>query len=336
MTRLARICGGFCLFAVWACPFAWSEEAEPGTALPDDATIEAAGAVVGNITIHAGSIFDKDDPKENKKLFRAANKLHIETREHVIRRQLTFGEGDRYSRAALDESERLLRHNGYLYDASIRATSFDGHTVEIGVWTRDVWTLRPAAGFRRTGGVNMFHFGMHDANFLGFGKSVEVERVNGVDRTQTLALYNDPALGGTHTRLSLGYSNNSDGSSGLIGFERPFWRLDETWAAGVRGETNDRTDSLYALGEITDQFQEQRTYANVYFGHQFGASTRATRRLLVGYTFDRSLFAKIPLSEPATPLPPDRTIAYPWIGINLLATASSARTTWTRSAAPRT
>ena len=280
--------------------------------------MEAAGGVIGAITIHAGEIFDTDDPKENKKLFRAANKLHINTRDHVIRRQLTFANGDRYSRAALDESERLLRHNGYLYDASIRATSFDGHTVEIGVWTRDVWTLRPAAGFRRTGGVNTFHFGIHDANFLGLGKSLEIERINGVDRTQTLASYIDPAFVGTHARLSLGYSNNSDGSTQMFGLERPFWRLEEAWGTGVRGETNDRTDNLYALGEITDRFQEQWTFASTYFGHRFGAPTRTIKRLLVGYTYDRSIFAKIALSEPATPLPPDRTIAYPWIGVSLI------------------
>jgi hypothetical protein len=306
-----------------ACPCAWGQEAqetqdETKPAIPDDATLESQGAVIGEITIHAGEIFNTDDPKENKKLFRAANKLHIETRPHVIRRQLTFATGDRYSRAALDESERLLRHNGYLYDASIHATSYDGHTVEIGVFTRDVWTLRPAAGFRRTGGVNTFHFGLHDANFLGFGKSVEIERVNGVDRTQTLAAYTDPAFAGTHARLSLGYSNNSDGSSSLVGLERPFWHREEAWGAGVRGETADRTDNLYALGEITDRFQEQHTLAWTYFGHRFGAPTRTAKRLLVGYTYDQSLFTAMALTDPATPLPPDRTIAYPWIGVSFL------------------
>lgn len=285
--------------------------------VPDDATLEASGAVVGAITIHAASIFDTEDPKEDKKVLRAANKLHVKTRDRVIRQQLTFAEGDRYSRAALDESERTLRHNGYLYDASIRVTSYDGQHVEIGVWTRDVWTLRPAIGFHRSGGVNAVHFGLHDANFLGFGKSVEVERVNGVDRTQTLVEYRDPAIAGSHARLSLGYSNNSDGSSGLIGIERPFWRREEPWGTGVRGERKDQTDSLYALGEITNQFQEQRTFGEFYYGRRIGSSSRTIPRLMTGYTYDRSLFSRLATWDPASPVPADRTLSYFWAGVNV-------------------
>ena len=285
--------------------------------LPDDGSLESAGAVIGTITIHAASIFDVENPKEDKKALRAANKLHVKTRDRVILRQLTFVEGDRYSRAALDESERILRHNGYLYDAQIRATGFDGQRVEIGVWTRDVWTLRPAIGFHRSGGVNAIHFGIHDANFLGLGKDVEVERVNGVDRTQTLVEYQDPAFAGSHVRMSLGYSNNSDGSSGLVAVDRPFWRQDEPWGAGVRGETNDRTDSLYALGEITNQFQELRTFGEVYYGRRVGDATRTIPRLLSGYTYDRSLFSRVAVWDPASSVPPDRTLSYFWLGVSL-------------------
>jgi outer membrane protein assembly factor BamA len=169
--------------------------------------------------------------------------------------------------------------------------------------------LRPAAGFRRSGGVNVFHFGLHDANFLGLGKDVEIERVNGVDRTQTILTYVDPALFGSHARLSVGYSNNSDGQSALFGVERPFWRRDERWGGGVRGQTDDRTDSLYALGEITAQFQEQLTFATGWFGKRVGTSAVTTKRLLAGYTYDRSDFS--------AEGPPDRTLAYPWVGVNL-------------------
>ena len=105
--------------------------------VPDDATLESNGAVIGSITIEAASIFDVENPKEDKKLFRGANKLHRTTRDSVMRRQLTFSEGDRYSRAALDESERALRHNGYLYDASVRPFYYEDNRVDIVVRTRD-------------------------------------------------------------------------------------------------------------------------------------------------------------------------------------------------------
>lgn len=292
--------------------------AENDQAIPDDATLESSGAVIGTITIHAGEIFDTDDPKEDRAIFRAANKLHIRTREQVIRRQLTFAPGEPYSRKALDEAERHLRHNGYLYDAHIRPVRYDGHAVDVDVSTRDVWTLRPGAGFGRSGGVNRYHFGLHDANFLGFGKSVQIEYVSGIDRSGTEVSFVDPALGRTHARLELGYASNSDGSATLFNIERPFWRFRERWAMGAHVESQDRIDPLYALGEITSQFVENRTFVEGYVGRALHASALHARRLIGGFTFDRSLFTPLPEPGATTVLPSDRTLSYPWIGLEFV------------------
>jgi hypothetical protein len=148
-----------------------AEDAPEPKSVPDDAALEAAGAVIGTITIHAASIFDTDDPKENKKLFRAANKLHRTTRDRVILRQLTFAEGDRYSRAALDESERHLRHKRVPLrrrDTAGRLRRHDRRHRRSHARRLDA---RPAIGFHRSGGANAIHFGLHDANFLGWARA---------------------------------------------------------------------------------------------------------------------------------------------------------------------
>ena len=295
-----------------------TDDTDGGSAVPDDTTLEAAGAVIGKIEIDAGPIFDTDDPKENKAVFRAANKLHVTTHEGVIRRQLSFAEGDPYSRRVLDESERHLRHNGYLYDAKIRPVHYDGHAVDVVVTTRDVWTLRPGAGFGRSGGVNRYHFGLHDANFLGFGKDVEIEYVSGIDRSGTQLSYLDPALAHTHTRFEVSYADNSDGSWSVLGVDRPFWRIRERWSTGVHGEAGERVDPLYALGAVTSQFREQRTFVEGYVGRAVSTSAQRAIRILGGATFDKSIFD--PLEEPGatTVLPDDRTLAYPWVGVEVV------------------
>lgn len=294
-----------------------ADEPATGEAIPDDATLEAQGAVIGTITVHAASIFDPENPKEDKKYLKAVNKLHVTTRPNVVLRQLTFKPGDRYSRAALDESERHLRHNGYLYEATIRPVRYDGRTVDVEVHTRDVWTLRPALGFKRSGGANTIHFGIHDANFFGFGKSVEIERINSVDRIETGISYVDPMFARTHARLELGYSNNSDGSGSVFALERSFWKSDEDWAGGVRAETNLRTDPLYALGVITDQFQEDHTFFEGYYGRLLTRRANTTYRLLSGFTYDRSIFTPLPTPGLTNTLPSDRTLSYPWVGVEL-------------------
>ncbi|HEU4600837.1 MAG TPA: hypothetical protein VFS24_02660, partial [Steroidobacteraceae bacterium] len=85
-------------------------------AIPPAEELERSGAIIGQILIDPQNIFDLNDPKEDKKLFRLANKLHYKTRSDVIRRQLLFHPGDMFSQRALDESERILRSQRYLYD----------------------------------------------------------------------------------------------------------------------------------------------------------------------------------------------------------------------------
>src|SRR5581483_9283545 len=90
-------------------------QAEPSEPLPTDAELEKAGAVFGDIRIDNKQVFDKSDPKDNKALFRL-DKLHVRTRQSVIRHQLLFRSGERYSRHAIEESARILREDRYFYD----------------------------------------------------------------------------------------------------------------------------------------------------------------------------------------------------------------------------
>ena len=74
--------------------------------IPADAELEASGAVIGEILIDNQNIFNLDDPKDNIPLFRLADHLHGRTRAGVVREQLLFKSGDRYSRRLIDETER--------------------------------------------------------------------------------------------------------------------------------------------------------------------------------------------------------------------------------------
>ena len=74
-------------------------------ALPNDSALEAAGARIGTITIKNDQIFDLDDPRENKRLYRVANSWHARTRADVIRAQLLFASGEPYRHRLLEETE---------------------------------------------------------------------------------------------------------------------------------------------------------------------------------------------------------------------------------------
>jgi hypothetical protein len=99
---------------------ALAAEPEQRVTVPEDSVLEAQGAVIGEIVLRLGNVFDPEAPGEDHRLYRLVNKLHLKTRPHVVRDLLLFQPGEVYSRRKLDESARILRESAFLYDAQIR------------------------------------------------------------------------------------------------------------------------------------------------------------------------------------------------------------------------
>jgi len=143
---------------VYAAADSLSESSAGGTssaassALLAPALLEASGARIGTVTITNGSIFDLENPDENKALYKLANHLHATTRPEVIEQQLLFAEGEPFSAQSLAESERILRANRYLQDVSVQAVREENGVVAVDVTTSDVWTLMPKFKLSRSGG----------------------------------------------------------------------------------------------------------------------------------------------------------------------------------------
>ena len=272
------------------------------------------GTLIGEIRIIPKGIFDPSEPGENKKAFRFANRLHFTTRPKVIERQLLFESGDLYSKELVEESERILRANRYLYDADIQPVLRDDGQVDLEVHTRDVWTLRLGVSLSRAGGENSTNFALEDSNFLGSGKDLTVWRNSTVDRTSTLFRYRDPQLYGQHTQLEASYSDYSDGGARRFEIERPFYSMDARWAAGFRYWRYERVDSLYDRGEIYQSFRHDHDFLEVYAGGSRGLVDGGTHRWTAGATWNEDAF-NYSAGGDSTPEPPSaRVIAYPWVG----------------------
>jgi hypothetical protein len=292
--------------------------AEEETGVPSDQVMEAEGAVIGRIVIQAKDIFDPDVPGENHWFFRGANAVHRKTRDGTIRALLLFKTGSTYSRAILDESERILRSQGYLYDAEIRPTAYENKTVDVVVKTRDVWTLRLSIGLSLAGGATASHIGIEDSNILGYGKELTFKREADVDRVVFKVRYRDPAIAGSRVRASLEYQDNSDGTVQGLTVGQPFYALDTRWGAEGSALRGSQVTSLWDLGVQIDRFAQDARIAEAYGGWSKGIRNGSVLRTRIGYTYNQQLFAPAPGEPPSLYVPPDRTLAYPWIEVEAL------------------
>ncbi|MCL4838402.1 MAG: hypothetical protein KJ058_10620 [Thermoanaerobaculia bacterium] len=286
-----------------------------GPALPTDAELERSGARVGALQLHTANIFDPSQPGEGFWGFRLANRLHLPTREEIVRRRLLFAPGEAYEARRLAESERLLRTERYLYEATVRPVAYCGGRVDVEVVTRDVWSLKLSTGFNRKGGENDWHVTVQEANFLGSGKDLTVSRSEDVDRTSTLLRYRDLDFLARRLDLEAAHGHNSDGRFWRLDLARPFYSLDTRWAAGGRWWDSRRVESRYRLGEVEDQFRSEQIYAELGGGRSTGIANGRARRLRFGVAYDRRRFAALPESPLARPLPGDRELLYPWAGL---------------------
>ena len=75
--------------------------------VPDDAALEAAGAVIGTVDIDVRNIFDANDPRESNGLYHLANKLHHRTKHSTIRAQLLFA-ADQHGAVTRECAEAVL------------------------------------------------------------------------------------------------------------------------------------------------------------------------------------------------------------------------------------
>jgi len=290
----------------------------PAAGIPSAAELEAAGAVIGRVLIDNQNIFDLNNPKDDNKLFRLADRLHLETRASVIRKQLLFRPGQRYSRRQLDESERILREDGYFYDAWIREVGYHDGKVDVQVTTKDVWTLNPGFNFGRSGGTNSTGVKLEDSNMLGTGTDVVLSHSQNVDRTATQLSVSDQHAFGGWTSLAINYGEQSDGHQREVTVQQPFYSLETRTAAGVYALNDLQTDSLWDRGEIIDQFKDLHEGAQIYAGLSEGLQDGWVHRWTTGLTYDEHLFAPVSTWSGIAVIPELRRFIYPWVQFDLI------------------
>lgn len=128
-----------------------------------------AGKTIGEITIDRQEPFDED----GNWFERTGNKMHVLTRDRVVRRDLLFKPGDKFDPQLIVSNQQLLRSRSYISDAGVTVLldSLDSTRVNLIIRTRDSWTISADASLN-SGGRTMF--GLSDDNILGTGNKLKI------------------------------------------------------------------------------------------------------------------------------------------------------------------
>ena len=252
----------------------WSQEEEGGTA-PEP--------VIGAIEIDRREVFD-DRAGGVFAAHRIANRIHVRTREQVVRREILLAPGDPVDRELIEQTERNLRGLSFLRDARVETvdvdTDGDGRPerVDVRVTTWDRWSLSPRVDFEQVENRTKWELGASERNVLGFGKTVIASRRVNLDRTIDRVIYQDPQLAGSLVRMHASAANLSDGHDQFLALDRGYLSLRDPWSVTGSARRFAQTDPIYEDGIETDRLDHRGRAGDLEVGRALRrADTHALR-----------------------------------------------------------
>lgn len=274
------------------------------------------GKTIAAIRFRTLDVFDTTDPRENNKLYRFFNWLHIDTRPSVIEAQLLFRQGDPLEAERVAESERLLRTRPYLGNAYVQVDAVCGDRVALLVVTRDIWTLDPQVSAGREGGENKHGFGFSEENLFGTGTTLTVGYDKDRDRSSTSVGFFSPHLFNSRWETTLGFADTSDGQQTHISFGQPFYSVQAPWAIGTRNSDVTQEQTIRYRDEDINEYKHSHELHEVSAGWAFDRSRERAHRISVGLTQERHIFR--PTEETVAGTPVDENMVYPWLEYHYL------------------
>lgn len=225
----------------------------------DSSPAIARSAVVRGVELQRRDIFD---PDEQSWYARVANALHIQTRPHVIRRELLFQPGEPYDSALVAESERNLRALGIFRRVQIDSAHTDSGLV-MRVVTKDGWSTKADWRFRSAGGDVEFTIGLVEDNLLGTATTASVRYRRTPDRSTVALGFRQPRLLAGRVGLAAQYEDRSDGRLNALAIEHPFFSLTSPFAFRLEGQDSDERVLRFFNGEDDASDSLSRRYSLV-------------------------------------------------------------------------
>ncbi|MBF0429938.1 MAG: hypothetical protein HQK83_01560 [Fibrobacteria bacterium] len=197
--------------------------------------------------------------KTEQFFYKLGNLLHIKTRPSCINKLILFKQGDMVSDKDLRDSERLLRTQNFINAASVtRKTTPNGKNI-IHIKTADIFSTIPMLSIPRFSfsmdDIDLnYGIGLSEYNIMGYGQELKGGYSHTINRDYMYVTYINPYFLIPHNRMTLWYSNESDGSQILLRFEKPYLTLLDRWKYFILYNNREYTKWLFDSGNNMPQW----------------------------------------------------------------------------------
>jgi hypothetical protein len=289
-------------------------------------------AVIGEIRIFHQDIFVPEDHLPSLFPWRALNRLHMNTREEFIRRELLFEEGDPLDPDLLREVRRNLRALDLFRDERIECSLLETGQVRVDVFLRENWSLIPILQIRGVDSAQSVTLGLTEQNLLGRGKRLSAWGRKGAEGRNTFiedswgVRYVDPNILGSWYRFAGTIQGLETGEYLQAIAEHPFYSLETPWAASLYGRHFRRERRLIRNGEVASLFEQQDVTGGIDFSFALRRGPPVVHRIGPFYEYTQKRIRDYRIvtaeGEELEPPPEDTTsafgIAYRRLGVDYI------------------
>jgi hypothetical protein len=184
--------------------------------------VACKGQIVSRIEVHTRPPFEIRGSKMQQRLARQITALHATTNPEIIRRFLALSPGRPCTELRRSESERILRAQPYLADATVLVFPSENGTVSVSVLTVDeVSLILGGGGSGKTPYLRGFKIG--EANLMGEAMSLDGRwHYNADFRDEVAVRFNDYQLLGKPYQLHVELAQRERGHDWDVEASQPF------------------------------------------------------------------------------------------------------------------
>ncbi|HEX2934330.1 MAG TPA: hypothetical protein VHO72_03160 [Bacteroidales bacterium] len=210
-------------------------------------------------------------------LEKLGNKLHIPTKQFVIKKNLLFKSGDLINPSVLADNERLLRSLPFIEDAKIEIQRCKKckDSVDVVVIVKDVWSR---AFNLKLENVSTGRLDLWDRNVLGFGHEIQNSILWDSKKRPGLGyegVYRINNIENTFINGNLTYYNRFKTKLIGVNLDRKFYTAGTKYAGGLSIE-NAKTEFSYRTSDSLYYTPVKYTHFDVWVGRSFLLNRRNT------------------------------------------------------------
>ena len=244
---------------------------------------------IDTVIVENRNIFDREDAAPDW-VAHLANKLHMRTRQWVIRKRLLLNRGDPFDLARVEESERALRNLGVFRQVRVDTVRQQGGKLALRAVTADGWSTQPQASFTSVGGDNTWEVGFIERNFLGTATELALIYGRNPDRSRLDLEFINPHFFSRRTLINARYSDLSDGHRGQWQFGLPFHETAAPHSVETYGELAHERVLRFRDDVLLDSTSHRLFRVGLMAGIAAAATTHKYARIWGGWEWRREDF----------------------------------------------